>query len=149
MSESLPDQVGSTPRHLWVVGVLGFLWSSMGAMDYVMTQSRNESYMAAFTPEQLSFFYGFPAWAVATWAVAVWGGVVGAIVLLLRRSLAVWFFLASFLAMLVTSFQNYALSNGMEVVGDMFSLIFTAVIFLISLGLLLYSRAMQQRGILT
>lgn len=136
------------PWHLWVIGVAGFLWSLMGAMDYVMTQSKNESYMGAFTPEQLSFFYGLPTWVVATWAIAVWGGVFGAVLLLLRKSVAVWMFLGSLLAMVITAFQNYVLSNGMEVIGDTFSLIFTAIIFVIALGLYWYARAMLRREIL-
>ncbi len=45
-----------------------------------MTQTENEAYMSNFAPEQLEFFYGFPAWLVAFWAVAVWGGVAGALV---------------------------------------------------------------------
>ena len=148
MSDSKTGRVVTTPWHLWVVGVLGLSWSSMGAMDYFMTQTRNESYMSAFTPEQLSFFYSLPTWAVATWALAVWGGVVGAIFLLLKMRVAVWIFLASFVAMLITAFQNYVLSNGMEVIGDAFSLIFTAIIFLIALGLYLYSRAMLRKAVL-
>lgn len=87
-----------TPKHLWAVGIAGLLWSAMGALDYVMTQTRNESYMAAFTPEQLSFFYAFPAWTVASWAIAAWGGVIGAVFLLLRKRAAVWLFLVSLIA---------------------------------------------------
>jgi len=34
-------------------------------MDYVMTQTKNEAYMSGFTPEQLAFFYSFPAWVVS------------------------------------------------------------------------------------
>ena len=48
-----------TPWHLWVVGVVGLLWSAMGALDYVMTQTKNKSYMSNFTPEQLEFFMDF------------------------------------------------------------------------------------------
>lgn len=136
------------PWHLWVVGIVGLLWSAMGAMDYVMTQTQNEEYMAAFTAEQLEFFYGFPAWVEASWAIAVWGGVVGAIFLLFRKSLAVTLFLVSFIAMVITSIHNYGLSNGLEVIGDTFSLVFSAIIFLVALGLYLYARAMQQRGVL-
>ncbi|MGY8813553.1 MAG: hypothetical protein ACKVHQ_02385 [Gammaproteobacteria bacterium] len=142
------NDVVETPWHLWVVGVVGLLWSAMGAMDFVMTQTRNESYLSAFTPEQLAFFIGFPAWVVFTWAIAVWGGVIGAIFLLLRKGVAVWMFLASLVAMLITTFQNYVLSNGMEVVGDTFSLVFTALIVLVGIGLFLYSRAMLRRGVL-
>jgi len=148
MSEEQETNIVSTPRHLWVVGVVALLWNAMGAMDYVMTQTRNEAYLSSFTPEQLAFFHGFPTWVVAAWAIAVWGSVLGAILLLLRRRHAVWAFLASLIAMVVTTFQNYVLSNGMEVVGDTFSLGFTAAIFIIALALFMYARAMQKQKIL-
>jgi hypothetical protein len=148
MSELHERDVEPTPWHLWVIGVVGLLWNAMGAFDYVMTETRNEAYMSGFTPEQLSFFYGIPSWAVATWAIAVWGGVLGALLLLLRRRHAVWVFLVSLIAMVLTAFQNYVLSNGMEVMGDAFSLAFTATIFLIALALFLYARAMLERKIL-
>ena len=67
MSETNETEVERTPWHLWVIGVVALLWNAMGALDYVMTQTRNEEYMSNFTPEQLSFFYGFPAWVDAAW----------------------------------------------------------------------------------
>jgi hypothetical protein len=148
MTDSQATKNTRTPWHLWVIGILALLWSAMGAMDYVMTQTKNEAYMSNFTPEQLEFFYGFPAWVVALWAIAVWGGVIGALLLLFRRRLAVWVFLASLLAMVVTTFHNYLLSNGMAVVGDVFSLGFSAAIFLFALGLFLYARMMHKRSVL-
>ena len=104
--------------------------------------------MAAFTPEQLEFFYGFPIWVNAAWAIAVWGGVIGCIILLMRKSVAVEVLLVSFIAMVITAIHNYGLSNGLEVVGDTFSLVFTAIIFIVSLGLYLYAKAMRARGVL-
>ena len=111
MSDNHETDAEPTPWHLWVVGVVGLLWSAVGAMDYVMTQTRNEAYMSNFTPEQLSFFYGIPAWADATWAIAVWGGVFGSLLLLFKRRLAVWVFLASLVGLLITAFQNYVLCH--------------------------------------
>ena len=137
-----------TAWHFWLIGIVALLWNAMGAMDYLMTQTRNDAYMSAFTPEQLAFFYGFPSWVIASWAIGVWGGVLGSLSLLLRRQAAVWAFLASLIGMVVTAFQNYVLSNGMEVVGDAFSLSFTGAIFLIALGLLLYAYALRKRGLL-
>ncbi len=83
------------PRHLWIVGVLSLLWNAVGAFDYSASQLRIESYMSQFTPEQLAYFYGFPAWAVAAWAIAVWGALLGSLCLLLRKAWAVWLFGAS------------------------------------------------------
>ena len=84
MSEASELEVKRTPWHLWVMGVVALLWSAMGALDYVMTQTMNEAYMSQFTPEQLAFFTSFPTWVVAAWAVAVWGGVLGATMLLMK-----------------------------------------------------------------
>ena len=148
MTENKVTQTVGTPWHLWVIGIIAALWGAMGAVDYLMTQTQNEAYLSKFTPEQLAFFTSFPVWVVAAWAIAVWGGVLGAVLLLLKRKLAVWVFLVSLLAMVLTTFQNFVLSNGMEVMGDGVSLGFTAAIFVIAVVLYLYARTMEKRGIL-
>ena len=62
MTEAETSARPDTPWHLWLIGIVGTLWNLMGAYDYLMTQTENEAYMSSFTPEQLEFFYGFPAW---------------------------------------------------------------------------------------
>lgn len=119
------------PWHLWTVGVVALLWNAVRAMDFLMTQTRNEQNMSQFTPEQLKYFYGFPAWMI---------------MLLTRKSLAVPVFLVSLIAMVLTTIYQFGLSNELEVVGDPLSLVFTAAIFLIAVALFLYARAMQKRG---
>lgn len=141
--------MSQTKWHFWAIGVVALVWNAVGALDYLMTQTQNESYMSAFTPEQLEFFYGLPAWTIAAWAIGVWGGVVGAILLLLKKRAAIWAFAASIAGIAITSFQNYVLANGMEVAGDAFSLGFSAAIIVIAIALFLYARAMHQRGILS
>lgn len=147
----MPEDAATTPKrtpwHLWVVGILGTLWNCVGAFDYLMTQTRNASYMGQFTPEQLEYFYGFPAWLVAFWAIAVWGGVAGTLLILARRRWAVPVLLVSFASMVVTSIHNFLLSNGMEIMGTG-AVAFSAVIFLIALGLWLYARAMARAEVL-
>lgn len=146
--EAETKRAGRTPVHLWIVGVVSLLWNAMGGFDFLMTQTRNEMYMSQYTADQLSFFYGFPAWVVIVWGVAALGGVLGSVLLLLRSRFATLIFLISLIAMVASAIHNYGFSDGMKFAGDPFSLIFTAVIFLISLGLYIYSRAMQKRGVL-
>lgn len=148
MSGETSGRGAKAPWHFWLISVVAVFWNAMGALDYFMTKTRNEGYMSQFTPEQLEFFYSFPAWVVATWAIAVWGALFASVLLLLRRSLAVQLFLASFICMLITMFHNYGLSNGFDVVGDTFSLVFTGVIFVIALFLFLYARGMDNKGVL-
>lgn len=136
-----------TPIHLWVVGILAFLWNLVGAFDYAATQLRVESYMSKFTPEQLDYFYGFPAWMDAAWAIAVWASLLGALALLLRKSWAVGLFGAAILGLFVSTIYNFVLMNGAEVMGET-GVIFTVVIWVIAALLFVYARAMDNKGVL-
>lgn len=147
MTEEAVAAAERRPWHLWLVGVLGTLWNSVGAWDYLLTQTRNESYMGQFTAEQLEFFYGFPTWVVASWAIAVWGGVLGAILLLFRKKIAAPVLLLSFIAMVITAIHNFVLSNGLEVMGGT-GAAFSVAIFIFALFIWLYARAMSERGVL-
>lgn len=142
-------QPATTPWHVWVVGVVSLLWNSVGAMDFVMTEAKNKAYMSGFTPAQLEFYYGFPLWVVAAWGIAVWGGVLGSLLLLLRSRLAVHLFLASFICIILTSIHNYALSNGLKIMGGAEALAFSAVIVVVGALLLFYARSMCRRGVLS
>ncbi len=141
-----PESTPHTPRHLWVVGIVGLLWDAMGAFDYVMTQTRNPEYLAKFTPEQLEFFQGFPAWVVALWALAVWGGLAGTILLLSRRRLAAPVLAGSFVCMVITTIQNFA-TGAADVMGAA-GVAMSAVVFVVALGLALYARRMAVAGVL-
>ena len=138
----------ATPKHLWIIGIITLLWNMMGAFDYLMTQTENESYMAKFEPEQLDYFYNFPIWLVVFWALAVWGSVIGSALLLLRKRLAVLVLMVSFASMVITAIYNFGFTNGMEVMGAT-GFVFTVVIFFVALGLWLYARAMHARGVLS
>jgi len=135
------------PRHLWIVGGLSLLWNIVGAFDYTATQMRLESYMSQFSAEQLAYFYGFPAWAVAAWAIAVWSSLLGSLCLLLRKAWAVPLFGIALAGMVFTALYNFVLTDGMAMVGTG-GLVFTAVIWVIAISLFFYARAMARRGVL-
>jgi hypothetical protein len=131
-----------------VIGVVTLLWNAMGAYDYLMTQTRNADYLARFTPEQVAYFTGFPAWVDGTWALAVWGGVLGSVLLLWRRRLAVPVLAVSLGAMVITTVHNYVLSDGLQIMEGPGPLLFSVAIFLVAVGLLLDARAMARRRVL-
>ncbi len=135
------------PIHFWIVAVLAILWNAVGAFDFLATQLQMESYMSAFSEEQLAFFYGIPTWAVITWGIATWGALLGSLAMLVRLRWAWHLFVLSLIAMLATSFQNFLLSNGAEIMGTG-GMIFSGVIVAIGIFLVFYSRAMLQRGVL-
>jgi hypothetical protein len=127
---------------------LALLWNAMGAFDYLATQLKLDFYMSQFSEQQLAYFYGFPAWAVAGWAFGVWGAFAGAVGLLLRRRWAVWAFAVSLAGLALSSLYTLVLSNGAEIMGSE-GAVFSAIIWVVAIFLLVYSRAMATRRILT
>ena len=136
----------STPWHLWAVGLIGLLWNGYGGYDYVMTQTNNAAYLAQFTPEQRAYFDSFPMWMEAIWAIGVWGGVLGSVLLLLRSKWAFHAFLASLVAFAVSVVYGQT-SGGAAVMGTT-GMVFSAAIFLLGLGFVMYSRMMTRKGVL-
>jgi len=142
MSESSAARV---PVHLWIVGVLSLLWNAYGCFDYLMTQTRNASYLAGFTAEQMAVFDRMPAWVNAAWAVGVWGALLGSVLLLLRRRWSVHAFRLSLLGAAVgTAYQirvaPQPLSNA--------DWALTIAILVVGLALVLYARWQIMRGVL-
>lgn len=121
----------------------------MGAMDYVMTVSRNAGYLAQFTPERLAFLEAFPAWAKGSWALAVWLYFVGTVLMLFRSRLAVRLVASGFVFLIITTFHNLFLATVPALqtmsTGEM---IFSAVIFLLAILQIAYAENMRRRGVL-
>jgi hypothetical protein len=137
-----------TPVHLWIVGIVALLWNFMGAFDYLATQLKLESYMGQFTQEQLDYFYGIPAWAVSGWAIAVWIGLIGSIGLLIRRKWSVVAFAISLVGLAVSSIYSLLLSDGLEIMGGT-ATVMTALIWVLAVFLVWYSRQQAKAGVLT
>jgi hypothetical protein len=137
-----------TPLHLWIVGGVSLLWNSFGAVDYLRTQLQVEAYRFQFSQEQLAYFYGFPGWANAFWALGVWGSVIGSLGLLVRKAWATWAFAVSIFGLVGTSLCTMVFTDGIAVMGGIGTLIFSVVIWIITIALFFYARRMSARGVL-
>jgi len=124
-----PEAAPKTPIWFWVVGGVAVIWNGFGVMDFVMTQTRNTAYMAGFTPEQLEFFYGFPAWYVGIWGLAVFAALFASLGLLIKSRYAVELFLASMILFVLNAIYIYGFTPAFEIMGGMGQAIFSAVIF--------------------
>jgi hypothetical protein len=139
----------AAPGHLWLVGILALLWNAMGAWDHWLTVTDPAVAMADQPPEMLEYVEAMPTWAVSAWGIAVYSAVLGSLLLLLRKRLAGPLFILSFVAMLATNVYTYVLSDGMQLHGSTGQLAFAAAIFVVALLLVVYTRAMCKRGVLS
>ncbi len=149
MTEAQETKATGRPWHLWVVGIIGFLWSSIGVMSFLMVQMRVEAVMSQYPADQREYFETFPFWAVAFWAIGVFGGAIGCLLMLLKKRLAAPILLASVIGAIVSNLGGLFFLGGLEVMGGTGALGFAVFIILFAAFLTLYARAMCKRGILS
>lgn len=143
MSETRP----STPWHLWAVGVISLLWNAGGVASYLMTEL-NMLEALDMTSDQMEYFSSFPAWAVAFWALGVWGCFIGSALLLFRSKLAVASFGISIIGLIGTTYYERFVGDLPESFETTGQYAFAAAIWIITIALFFYARAMRDRGVL-
>ncbi len=139
----------STPRHLWLVGIVSLLWNAFGAVDYTMTELGNLAYFEAMGmgAEELAFFASLPVWAVAVWAVGVWGSVLGSILLLMRSRHAATAFLLSFVGAAVSFEYQFSAEKPASLESGL-PVIMPVVILILIAAQWYYARRMAAAGVL-
>ena len=141
------------PVHLWIVGVLGFLWSLFGAFDYCETRFHNLDYLKQAMPTvdpqtALAWVDAMPLYAQIGWGLGVWCAVAGAVLLLMRSRHAVWVYGLSLLGAILSLGYQLLLANPLPGAEGGLYTIMPIVIIGIALALFLYARAMSARGVL-
>ncbi|MGN6496197.1 MAG: hypothetical protein ACTHK5_02510 [Tsuneonella sp.] len=129
------------PWHVWAVGLVSLLWNAFGCYIYAMTMMRAPAMMAQTPPNVRAMMDTAPAWSTAAWALGVWAALLGSILLLMRRGVAVWTFALSLLGLVITAIYETRVGFPMNVPQ-------TAMIWIVALFLLWYAWAMRRRGVL-
>jgi hypothetical protein len=90
----------SIPGWFYAVAAVALLFEAFGCFMYLSQVTADR---AALPLDQRAMWDATPTWMVAAYAVAVWSGLAGALLLLVRRRLAVPVLLLSLVAVVVQS----------------------------------------------
>lgn len=131
------------PWHMWVLGVVLLLWQGLATVDYIATVVRFEPYLAGYPEETLSYYFSAPPWMYVMWGAGSVGGLIGVILLLMRRSLAVPVFAVAWICSVIAAI--YTVANPPPGGGNN---VFLAVVLIISLLILVYLHWLKRRGVL-
>jgi hypothetical protein len=147
MEDSAATATARTPIHLWVVGVLGLLWSVPAVCDFGLTTIRDPGHMALFPAATIQMIDEFPPWMVAAWGLGVTGAMAGPLALLLRSRAAVYA-LGLSLAGLAAGTACQASLAMPEADKTLGLTPMTAALWLVAAALLAYAVRMRRSGVL-
>jgi len=138
-----PKSDVSAPWHMWVLGIPLLLWNAFASFDYLMTVVRFEPYLTNYPEEALSYYFSAPLWMYAMWGISIVGGLIGTVLLLMRRRVAAPVFAIAWIGSVIAA--GYSVVNPAPVGG---SNLFTAAVIVIALLIVIYVYWLQRRGVL-
>jgi len=139
---------GKPPTSFWVYSGAALVWNLIGLVFYYGQVTMSAEAVQRLTTEQQAFFASTPIWATSAYAVAVTAGVLGSLLLLFRKSWATSLFVLSLIGIIVQDVDAFVLSNALEVFGTN-GLILPAIVLIIAVLLIGYSRGAKRKGWLT
>jgi hypothetical protein len=139
MSQSNKPNTG-----FWILSILALVWNLMGVLNYIGQAFITDDMKALLPESQRLYMESVPSWATAAFAFAVFAGVLGCLLLLLRKKIAKTFFVISLLGVLVQ--MAHAFSSEIEDVYGPGGITMPILIIAFSILLVWYSRLVDSKG---
>ena len=112
----------------WLVCILALLWNVGGAINYIM--QTNLEIVSKLPESHRAIIEGRPIWATGGFAIGVFGGAIGCLLLLFKKSYALYIFIISLLGIFTTMVHtlNVAASTISFSIGEILVMIVLPII---------------------
>ena len=125
----------------WVISTLMLIWNVMGCINFFIQM--NPEMVSSYRETEQAIISARPAWATIAFAVAVFGGALGCFLLILKKSVSFYLFIASLLGVVVT--MIHTLSAGIDFgIGEILGIILMPLV--VAAFLTWYSKYTQNKG---
>ena len=141
----MTENTGKAPTWFKVVAVIAILWNAAGVFNYITQMTITPEALEAFSAAEAEIITSRPAWATAGFALAVWSGLVGSILLLMRKSLATTVLLISLVGVIIQQIHGFFMVEYSEPIGAD-GIILAMVVLIVSVLLVWISRMATSKG---
>ena len=118
MSVTQTKNVGAL---FWILGVLFLLWNGFGCYIYYISHTISDAQYAEAYGEALTAIRDdYRTWSVAAYAIAVWGGLLAAILYLLKKRWAAPLFVISLIAAVISFIWGFTNADYKSAAGGNF-----------------------------
>lgn len=117
------------PIWFWIVSTILLLWNIMGVMNFIGQVTMSQETIDALSDLEKSMKANRPIWATMAFGLAVFGGIVGSVLLLLKKKMAATLFMASLVGV-ITQFGESLITTPREFfTTDVIGLTVTVIVF--------------------
>ena len=142
MTDEIMREETPVPTWFWIGAGLALVWEAIGCFMY---WSQVTTDPATLPLDQRAMIEAAPMWMTAAFAISVWTGLAGAVLLLMRRKLAVPLLLVSLVAVVV-QFSALLLVPALRDRTPSDALFLPIVILVACYGIFILARLANRRG---
>jgi len=144
MNESVP---GSIHWSFWIIGIVALIWNVLGGINFVAQM--NADVVASMPATHRAIIDGRPVWATGGFAIAVFGGAIGCLLLLFRKSAALYLLIASLLGVIVTMIHTFLIARSRIDFSSIEIVMMVLMPLVVAVFLVWYSMMAERRGWVT
>ena len=105
------------PKWFWIVAFIILLWNLMGALSFFTHTFITEEALAQLPANERDLYGEYPMWTSIIFAIAVFSGLLGSIVLVLRKKWSKLLFIISLAAVIPQMIHNVFFTTAIDVYG--------------------------------
>lgn len=122
----------------WLICIVALIWNGMGSMNFIIQM--NPEMLTNYPDAAKSLIETRPIWATGAFAIAVFVGLLGDILLILRKAAAYYLFIASLIGVVVTNIHSAQVTSAIDIwVGSLMAIVVAAF-------LIWYTKYSQRKG---
>ncbi len=140
------DPTNKPTKLFWIISILALIWNAFGVFQFFVEMSMTEEMLAEYPQDIQNFMHHAPSWFTYAFGIAVFAGALGSLALVMRRKLAQYLLLISFLAVLAMTYYDFAMQNDVIMTAEFSTM--PIIVFVIALFLLLFSRNSKTKSVL-
>ena len=125
----------------WFISAFMLLWNVMGCLNFLVQM--NPEMISSYRENEQAIIQGRPVWATVAFAIAVFGGALGCLLLMLKKSVAFYIFIASLLGVVVTMVHTLGVGINFGA-GEIIGILFMPVA--VAIFLIWYSKYAERKG---
>lgn len=135
---SYPMEGVKAPMWFYFVATFSLLWNIMGFLAFVIQMTITPEAMTQMSPDQIKLYESTPVWVDLIFGFAVVSGVLGCLLLILRKAISYKVLLASLVAVFVQMGYVFGIQQAAIILGND-SLIMPSVVILWGIFLVWFS----------
>ena len=127
--------MNNVPKWFFIVAILAIVWNALGVMAYLSMAFMSAEDFMKLPETQRNLELAMPLWAKAAFAIAVFAGFIGSLLLVFKKSIAIFALVFSFLAVCVQQYNFIYLMDGFNFI-DSSAKIMTIMIIVVAVLLI-------------